>query len=281
LRRKIEDEMRQKAEAEEASRRQAAEEAARRAEVQAAAQRQADEDARSKAAAEAARSEEADAKAAEAAETTLHLAPSDRQRLQVALTALGFATGGTDGVFGPRSREMIAAWQKKNGRAATGYVSAETQRDLLRDAQPALARYDDEQKKPADTQNQAAAAGAAQGGPAAKGGSGQCDGSYSSQWCRAAFQGFPPSCWNVPMTIRNGAISGSWTSPRTTEVQTFNGRIGPAGEVSITYNGIGTQTYVNQHFTAPLSGTVAGGVLTASGRASANGREFSVRVQCR
>ena len=83
------------------------------------------------------------------------------------------------------------------------------------------------------------------------------------------------------MTIRNGAISGSWTSPRTTEVQTFSGRIGPAGEVSITYNGIGTQTYVNQHFTAPLSGSVAGGVLTASGRASANGREFSVRVQCR
>jgi peptidoglycan hydrolase-like protein with peptidoglycan-binding domain len=285
LRRKIEDEMRQKAEAEEASRRQAAEEAARRAEVQAAAQRQADEDARSKAAAEAARSEEADAKAAEAVETALHLAPSDRQRLQVALTALGFATGGTDGVFGPRSREMIAAWQKKNGRAATGYVSAETQRDVLRDAQPALARYDDEQKKAADTQNQAAAAGAAQGaaqgGPAAKGGSGQCEGSYSSQWCRAAFQGFPQGCWNVPMTIRNGTISGSWTSPRTTEVQTFSGRIGPAGEVSITYNGIGTQTYVNQHFTAPLSGTVAGGVLTASGRASANGREFSVRVQCR
>ena len=53
------------------------------------------------------------------------------------------------------------------------------------------------------------------------------------------------------------------------------------GPVSITYNGIGTQTYVNQHFTAPLSGTVAAGVLTASGRASANGREFSVRVQCR
>ncbi len=282
LRRKIEDEMRQKAEAEEASRRQAAEEAQRRAEAQAAAQRQADEEARSKAAAEAVRREEADTKAAEAAETALHLAPSDRQRLQVALTALGFATGAADGVFGPRSREMIAAWQKKNGRAATGFISAETQRDLLRDAQPALARYDDEQKKAADPQTAAAGAaqGATQGEPAAKGGSGQCEGSYSSQWCRAAFQGFPQGCWNVPMTIRNGAISGSWTSPRTTEVQTFSGRIGPAGEVSITYNGIGTQTYVNQHFTAPLSGTVAGGVLTASGRASANGREFSVRVQC-
>jgi peptidoglycan hydrolase-like protein with peptidoglycan-binding domain len=222
---------------------------------------------------------EADTKAAEAAETALHLAPSDRQRLQVALTALGFATGGTDGVFGPRSREMIAAWQKKNGRAATGYISAETQRDLLRDAQPALARYDDEQKKVADPQNQVAAAVAAPA-PAVKGQSGQCDGSYSSQWCRGGFQGFPPSCWNVPMTIRNGAISGSWTSPGATEAQTFSGRIGPAGEVSITYNGIGAQTYVNQHFTAALSGTVAGGALAASGHAGTNGREFSVRVQC-
>ena len=183
-------------------------------------------------------------------------------------------------MFGARSREMIAAWQKKNGRAATGYVSADTQRELLRDAAANLARYDDEQKKAAETQNQAAAAGAAPG-PAPKGGSGQCEGSTSSQWCRGAFQGFPSSCWNVPMTVRNGAISGSWTSPGASEAQTFSGRIGPAGEVSITYNGIGAQTYVNQHFTAALSGTVAGGVLTASGRAGTNGREFSVRVQCR
>jgi len=280
LRRKIEDEMRQKAEAGEANRRQAAEETTRRIEAQAAAQRQADEEARSKAAAEAARTEEAHAKTAEAAETALRLTPSDRQRLQVALSGLGFATGGTDGVFGARSREMIAAWQKKNGRAATGYVSADTQRELLRDAAANLARYDDEQKKTAETQNQAAAAGAAPG-PAAKGGSGQCEGSTSSQWCRGAFQGFPSSCWNVPMTIRNGAISGSWTSPGASEAQTFSGRIGPGGEVSITYNGIGAQIYVNQQFTAALSGTVAGGVLTASGRAGTNGREFSVRVQCR
>jgi peptidoglycan hydrolase-like protein with peptidoglycan-binding domain len=280
LRRKIEDEMRQKAEAEEASRRQAAEEATRRAEAQAAAQRQADEEAKSKAAAEAARTEEANAKTAEAAETALRLTLSDRQRLQVSLSALGFATGSTDGVFGPRSREMIAAWQKKNGRAATGYVSAETQRELLRDAQPALARYGEEQKKAAETRNQASAASTAPG-LAAKGGSEQCEGSISSQWCRGAFQGFPSSCWNVPMTIRNGAISGSWTPPGDTEAQTFSGRIGPGGEVSITYNGIGRQTYVNQHFTAALSGTVASGVLTASGRAGANGRDFSVRAQCR
>ena len=46
--------------------------------------------------------------AAEAAETALRLTPADRQRIQVALTSLGFDTHGADGVFGPRSREMIA-----------------------------------------------------------------------------------------------------------------------------------------------------------------------------
>ena len=172
---------------------------------------------------------------------------------------------------------MIAAWQKKNGRAATGYVSAETQAALLRDAQPALARYDEEQKKLADTQNQAAAAGA-RAGLAAKGGSGQCDGSYSSQWCRGAFQGFPPSCWNVPMTITNGAISGSWTSPGATEAQTFSGRIDAGGEV---------QHHLQRHRTTDvhrpaLHGAddrkMAGGVITAGGRPGSNGRDFTVTV---
>jgi peptidoglycan hydrolase-like protein with peptidoglycan-binding domain len=253
LRRQVEEEVRQKAQAEEAARRQAAEDAAK--------------------------AEEADRKGAEAAEMALHLTQQDRQRLQVALTALGFATGGTDGVFGPRTRDMITAWQKKNGRPATGFVSADTQRDLLRDAAPALARYDDEQKKAADSQNQVAAATPATRGTT--GGTGQCDGVYSAQWCRGEFQGFPRSCWNAAMTIRNGAISGAWTSPGASEAQTFNGQVGPGGEVSITYNGIGQQTYVNRHFTAMLAGSVSGGVLTANGRAGTNGREFTVRVQCR
>ena len=52
-----------------------------------------------------------DRKAAEATETALHLGPVDRQRIQVALTAQGFDTRGADGVLGPRSREMVAAWQ--------------------------------------------------------------------------------------------------------------------------------------------------------------------------
>ena len=69
--------------------------------------------------------------------------------------------------------------------------------------------------------------------------------------------------------------------PNLTEPQTFNGRIAPDGTVSITYNLIGTQMYVGQHFTAILTGSLAGGVLAAKGRAGASGRDFSVRVQCR
>ena len=53
---------------------------------------------------------------AETVERRLRLEPADRQRLQVALISLGFGTRGDDGVFGPRSREMIAHWQKARNR---------------------------------------------------------------------------------------------------------------------------------------------------------------------
>ena len=74
----------------------------------------------------------------------------DRQRLQVALTSLGFDTRGSDGVLGPRSREMIAAWQKKVGAPATGFVTAAQREQLLRSAAPAIARWEEEQKKAED-----------------------------------------------------------------------------------------------------------------------------------
>ena len=155
-----------KAETEAAARRQASEEAQRKAEAEAASRRQADE-AQAKAQAEREKVEaeakiKADAKAeadkaaatlaklkeeAEAAEKALRLEQPDRQRLQVALTSLGFDTRGNDGVFGPRSREMIAAWQKKAGAPATGFLTAAQRDQLLRSAAPAVARWDEEQKK--------------------------------------------------------------------------------------------------------------------------------------
>jgi peptidoglycan hydrolase-like protein with peptidoglycan-binding domain len=65
----------------------------------------------------------------------------------VALTSLGFDTHGADGVFGPRSREMITDWQRARNQPATGFLIAAQQQELLSDAAPALAKYDDEQKK--------------------------------------------------------------------------------------------------------------------------------------
>jgi serine/threonine protein kinase/peptidoglycan hydrolase-like protein with peptidoglycan-binding domain len=149
--------------------RQEADEAAaarRRAENEAAAMQKAEADARQKAAeakqkadaeaaekvaAEAARkqkakTEDAEKKAAEAAETALRLAPADRQRLQVALISQGFDTRGTDGAFGPRSREMIASWQKARNQPATGFLTASQQQSLLQEAAAAVAKHDEAQK---------------------------------------------------------------------------------------------------------------------------------------
>ena len=78
----------------------------------------------------------------------MRLAPIDRQRIQVALTSLGFDTHGADGVLGPRSREMIQDWQRaRNQQPATGFLNAAQQQALLGEAAPALAKYDDDQKK--------------------------------------------------------------------------------------------------------------------------------------
>ena len=111
-----------------------------------------EEAARAKAEAErdgAAKAREA-VRAAEATEATLRLAQIDRQRLQVALTAQGFDTRGSDGVFGPRSREMLAAWQTSRGLTATGFVDGAQQQRLLRESAAAVGRFDDEHRKAED-----------------------------------------------------------------------------------------------------------------------------------
>ncbi len=171
-----------KAEAEMAALRQAEDEARRKAAIESEAKRLADEalakaqaerqkaeeEARAKAAAEAKEKAEATAKqvaeaeakakadaeaeaaarkAAETAEAGLRLAAPERQRIQVALSSQGFDTRGSDGTLGPRSREMIAAWQKARNQPATGFLDGTQHQALLREAAPALQRYDEEQKK--------------------------------------------------------------------------------------------------------------------------------------
>ncbi|UYN96585.1 MAG: protein kinase [Enhydrobacter sp.] len=113
-----------------------------------------------------AEAEQKSAKATEAAEAALRLSVQDRQRLQVALTALGFNTGGSDGAFGPRSRQAIAGWQKNRREPETGFLTASQQQALLRDAAPAVAKFDDDRKKlEEEAKAKAAAAAAGQQAP--------------------------------------------------------------------------------------------------------------------
>jgi peptidoglycan hydrolase-like protein with peptidoglycan-binding domain len=141
---------REKAEQEAAQRKQIEEETRRKIEAEMADKQRQQDEARQKAEADAAaklKAEEDEKKAAEAAENGLRLPVLDRQHLQVALTALGFRTAATDGNFGTRTREMIAAWQKTHNDPPTGYLTGPQSQALLRDAAPAIGRFDEEVKK--------------------------------------------------------------------------------------------------------------------------------------
>lgn len=65
---------------------------------------------------------------------------SYRVQAQRWLSMLGFNTYGADGVFGPRTRSAIAAWQGSSGYRADGYLSRQQYRALRQAAQYAEAR---------------------------------------------------------------------------------------------------------------------------------------------
>ena len=139
-----------------AEQQRADEEARQMAEAEAT-KRKADEEAlqKAEAAAKAKGDAEGQKKVAEAAEKALRLEPTDRQRVQVALSSIGFDTRGSDGVFGPRSREMIGAWQKARNQPETSFLNAAQQQVLLKEASAAVGKFDAEQKK-ADEEKKAA-----------------------------------------------------------------------------------------------------------------------------
>ena len=162
-----------KAAADEALRRQIVEETRRAIEQEraeaAAKQQAAAEEARKKAEAEAEARRNLDADdvmKATAGESALRLTLLDHQHIQVALTALGFNTNGTNGSFSPHTRQMIATWQKARNDAATSFLTGAQNQALLRDAAPAVARFDEEKrieeaKKKADEAAKAVPAAAA------------------------------------------------------------------------------------------------------------------------
>lgn len=57
-------------------------------------------------------------------EASIGLNRSQRIQIQRQLTALGYPTGGADGLWGSRTRAAIGKWQKANKLAITGYVTA-------------------------------------------------------------------------------------------------------------------------------------------------------------
>jgi serine/threonine protein kinase len=122
-----------------------AERAALRKEIEAEFQR------KQEAAAEAKRkAEAADPKVAQAAEANLKLSQLDRQHVQAALGRLGFDTRGIDGAFGPRTRQMIGAWQKSRNDPPTTFLTARQRDALFKDGAKAIAAFDEQQKKAAE-----------------------------------------------------------------------------------------------------------------------------------
>lgn len=85
---------------------------------------------------------------AEAREAALNLTPLDRQHVQVALTARGFDTWGSDGRFGPRTRQMVSAWQKARTLPASGFLTASDMQALLKEAAAAIEKFDLTPKTP-------------------------------------------------------------------------------------------------------------------------------------
>lgn len=72
-----------------------------------------------------------------------YLRPRQRANAQRWLTALGFRTYGIDGVFGPRTRRAIAAWQQSNGYQADGYLTRKQFRALNQAGRFAARRHND------------------------------------------------------------------------------------------------------------------------------------------
>ena len=273
LRRKVEEEMRQKVEAEDATRRLAAEESKRQGE----AQRQAEAEAKSKSEAEAVarlKAEEADLKAAEAAEVALRLTQPDRQHIQVALTALGFATGGSDGVFGQRSREMIAAWQKAHNQPATGFLSAAHQQALLNDGAASIKKYDDDLKKVETESKTKAVAVTAPASPVAgPAAATQFDGAWTVTISCSDYAQAKGYSYSFGIIVKNGLAQGGRLSAGTPGYLSVSGQIAPDGSAVLAatgsvgnpksaVNGAGSGTPVNFPIAARFAGTNGTGTRT-------------------
>ncbi|MDP1753637.1 MAG: protein kinase [Reyranella sp.] len=287
---RAEAEARQKADAEAAVRRQIEEETRLKIAAEEAEKKQLEDEARQKADAEVAakhRAEEEEKKTAEVAEGALRLTTVDRQHVQVALPALGFATGGTDGTFGLRTREMIGAWQKGHGMTPTGFLTGAQNQAMLKEAAPAIAKFDDEQRKAAEAQAkppsppppatappQVAAAMPPSAAPAVAA-PGSTDGVWQGSYACEAGIGGNGEAFTIPLRIGVKGGTGTWTNP------------GSRGALSVTVQISGTAVRLTRMVNlgqtgqgAPvnLNGQLLGSTISASGREAPFGRHCVVNL---
>ena len=76
----------------------------------------------------------------------------DWREIQEALAALGYNVGEADGLYGPRTRSALRAWQRGNGLTSDGYLTANQIERLTNEARPKLAALKTkigQQQKPA------------------------------------------------------------------------------------------------------------------------------------
>ena len=222
-------------------------EAKEKADAEAQAKAAADAEAKAKADAEAkakADAEASDAKTAEANEAALRLSLLDRQHLQVALSALGFDTRGVDGSLGPRSREMITAWQRARDLPPTGFLTQLQQQALTKEAAAAIGKYDDEQKqlveerkRKAEEEAKAAGASPRAAPSAAPTGARVYDGRWSVvQNCPAA-AGERYIIQPLDMTVSNGSVHAYAGGTSRASTWKLAGQILPDGSASLVATG--------------------------------------------
>ena len=81
-------------------------------------------------------------------EQALGLPRSERRIIQSGLAEQGFDVGPIDGIFGPRTRAAISAWEARQQRTPNGHLDAEEARALLAAGRDATERLEPPQTPP-------------------------------------------------------------------------------------------------------------------------------------
>lgn len=169
-------------------------------------------------------------KEAESVEASLRLGVPERQKVQVALTAAGFDTRGADGTFGPRSREMIAGWQKAQSQPSTGFLTAPQFQELLRRGDEQRRKVEEEARSRTDANAPAVSMSAA--APASVPAAGPFDGTYVGFFSHSgpvALRASPAP--SISLRVAGGSGSGTMTSAScgTTPLSV---RVSPSGSIT-------------------------------------------------